>query len=269
MHDIIHTRHHHEAHLEDEEDGHVVGSDWLTIVMEEYRTLRREIIASLAMQQSSLTLGTLALGGLAVAGLHDWADAESSLSLVVFLLVVPLISYISVFIWLGEYVRMMRAGSFLTRIENKVNRSLGVAEAAFEEKALTWEAELRTASERRPASLWERLWKERTKPRPPQFAWNSWAIFLFFVVLVPVASVVMANLSGSGVELSLAPRMALDGSELLVFLVLGAYLLPIFLHALCEAGARPTHEVRGRPMQEPLAAPRAGRAPQNGSRALS
>ena len=88
------------------------------------------------MQQSALTLGTLALGGLALAGLHDWSNATSTLPLIVFLLVVPAVSYVSVFVWLGEYARTTRAGCFLVGIEEKVNRAAAILNVLQETRAL-------------------------------------------------------------------------------------------------------------------------------------
>src|SRR5918912_1379632 len=127
--------------------------DWLAIVMDEYRTLRAEIIAALGMQQSALALGSLALGGVALAGLNAWPDEDSTLPLVVFF-VVPLVSYIALSIWLAEYSRAMRAGAFLVDVEAKVNKKLRKASDEPEwTDALTWETSLRRHRQARTADI--------------------------------------------------------------------------------------------------------------------
>ena len=124
----------------------------VSVALEEYRALREEIIASLSMQQTVLSFSTLALGGLALAGLHELrSDGDPALALLIFLLLLPLVSYVTLFIWLGEYARTTRAGLFLSGLEQRINEWVG-------DDALTWEQFLRTP----------------VRGRPPQYAWNVW-----------------------------------------------------------------------------------------------
>jgi hypothetical protein len=217
---LIHTQHEHEHQdhveeaAEDESREKAIKDEWLGVVMEEYRTLRREIIASLAMQQSALTLGTLAIGGLALAGFHEWSDEGSKLPLVVFLVVLPLVSYVSVFIWLGEYARATRAGEFIAAIEAKVNAKVGA-------EALGWETNLRTPKD----------------GRTPQFAWNSWAIFVYFLLVVPVATVAVGNVSARGMNLTTGGRLGFDVPELVLFAAMVFFLCRVFKDARRAGGA--------------------------------
>lgn len=148
-------------------------SPQVAVALEEYRALREEIIASLGMQQTVLSFSTLALGGLALAGFHELAPSGNSpLALLIFLLVLPLVSYVSLFIWLGEFARTTRAGSFLSGLEQRINGWVGA-------ETLTWERYLRTPVE----------------GKRPQYVWNVRAIFSFYA-LVPVVAVVVATLAG-------------------------------------------------------------------------
>jgi hypothetical protein len=212
----FHSHEEHAHHLdEDEEGGRPPSDDWLTVVLEEYRSLRREIVASLAMQQSSLTLGTLALGGLVLAGFHDWDTKTANLPLVIFFVVVPIVSYVVGFIWLGEYARATRAGEYLVHVEERVNEAL-----------------------RKPALGWERWLREPgTDGCTRQYAWNIWAIFVYFVVAVPVGSVVAANFSGRGRELDSAERLGFDLGEAALFAIVFWFLDRYFAESRRAAGA--------------------------------
>lgn len=111
--------------------------EWLEIVMEEYKTLREETLTSVKMQQSILSFGTATIGIVASAGFAVWE--KPLLPGIIFLIVMPLIIYLIILIWLGEIGRMFRAGGFLFRLEEKVNRQFKDREAA-----LLWETWLRT-----------------------------------------------------------------------------------------------------------------------------
>jgi hypothetical protein len=138
----------------------------VSVALEEYRALRGEIIASLSMQQTVLSFSTLALGGLALAGLHELRqDGDPALALLIFLLLLPLVSYVTLFIWLGEYARTTRAGLFLSKLEQRINEWVG-------DDVLSWEQFLRTP----------------VRGKPPQYAWNVLAMFVFYAS-VPVVAV--------------------------------------------------------------------------------
>lgn len=106
--------------------------EWLSVVIEEYKTLREESLASMQMQQSILRFGAATMGIVIAAGFNVWD--EQPLSEIIFLFFVPLIVYLILIIWAGEVARMFRAGRFLTELERKINN-----EFSDKPDALTWE----------------------------------------------------------------------------------------------------------------------------------
>jgi hypothetical protein len=186
---------------------HGIHDDWLAVVMDEYRTLRAEIIAALGMQQSALALGALALGGTVLAGLNAWPDEKSTLPLIVFVVVVPLVSYVASSIWLAEYSRAMRAGAFLVSVEEKVNDKL-------RKDALTWETSLRRHGQARTADIG-----------------TTQAVFGFFLAVIPFASVVAANVSPRGLRLPPTERVSADVAELALFVIVAFFMNRAFAAA--------------------------------------
>lgn len=106
--------------------------DWIEVVMEEYKTLREEILTSMQMQQSILSLGGATVGIALSSAFATWE--KSPLPEFLFLVMVPTLTYLIVLVWLGEVGRMFRAGYFLSELEGKVNR-----EFSGKGLALSWE----------------------------------------------------------------------------------------------------------------------------------
>lgn len=96
----------------------------------EYEKLREEIQESIRNQVRVLGYGGTALSVLLGVGLLE----ES----VVVLVVLPLLAFFFFVLWNVEQTRMMRAGDYLSFVEDEVNRSL-----ANGEPALLWEEWLR------------------------------------------------------------------------------------------------------------------------------
>jgi hypothetical protein len=106
----------------------------LELVMHEYDAIRGEILVTLSNQVSTLSFGAATVGLLVAATAALWKDAEL-LSGLLLLLIVPMVCFLTLAIYSGEQVRLMRAGLFINRLENCVNhagRSRGGA-------LLTWE----------------------------------------------------------------------------------------------------------------------------------
>ncbi|MEJ7786944.1 MAG: hypothetical protein WKF96_19255, partial [Solirubrobacteraceae bacterium] len=113
-------------------------ADSLSIVMEEYKSLRQEILLSLQQGHSVLQFGLATaaiLVGLAAQNLTTGAG-----SIVLTVVVVPLVTLLIVVIWTGELRRTTRASCYLTNeVEPRVHAAFpGVARAP-----LGWEAWLR------------------------------------------------------------------------------------------------------------------------------
>lgn len=166
--------------------------DWLAVVMEEYKTLREESLASMKMQQSILSFGTATIGIVISAGFAAWN--KTPLPEIIFMFLIPTVIYLVILIWLGEVGRMFRAGSFLDRIEEKVNRQF-----TDKEEALSWENWLATGE-----------WAGR-KPHHG-IRLHYVCIFVLFVITA-LSSVIIGNCKLHG-SLSLALIAWLNIAEL-------------------------------------------------------
>jgi hypothetical protein len=184
----------------------------VSVALEEYRALRDEIVASLSMQQAVLSFSTLALGGLALAGFRALGtDGDDAVALVIFLLAVPVVSYVSLLIWLGEYARTTRAGRFLSELEHRINTWVGY-------ETLTWEQFLR----------------KRDRGRYPQYSWNVWAMFLFYAAL-PLGSLGVAASPGDFGERWL---VLVYVGEVALWFLLVSFSGRVFLSALDDSQGR-------------------------------
>lgn len=99
-----------------------LGSDDLELAMHEYDAIRQEVVTTLTNQVSTLSFGAATVGLLVAAGAALWDDAKL-LSGLLLLFVVPSVCFLTLAIYSGELVRLMRAGLFLNTLENSVNRA--------------------------------------------------------------------------------------------------------------------------------------------------
>jgi hypothetical protein len=106
----------------------------LDLVMHEYDAIRGEVLTTLTNQVSTLSFGAATVGLLVAAAAALWDDAEL-LSGLLLLFAVPSVCFLTLAIYSGELVRLMRAGLFLNRLENSVN----AVEWSNQEPVLTWE----------------------------------------------------------------------------------------------------------------------------------
>jgi hypothetical protein len=146
--------------------------DWISIALEEYKTLRNESLNSMQTQQSTLRTGSAAIAVIMAAGFSLWTINEL-LPGIIFLGAVPILSYLILTIWMGEVYRMMRAGKHLCGVENRINEKLDE-----EPKPLTWENWLR---------------EKQADKKPPQMLFNYLCIIILFFFLA-VGSVVVGDL---------------------------------------------------------------------------
>ncbi|MCL4504061.1 MAG: hypothetical protein M1438_19735 [Deltaproteobacteria bacterium] len=105
--------------------------EWVSIAIEEYKTLREESLTSLNRQQQIFSIGAATIGVFLLAGINAWD--KSPLPEIIFLVMIPIIVYLVFLIWFGEFIRMIRAGKFLRGIENKIDKEYPA------KKPLTWE----------------------------------------------------------------------------------------------------------------------------------
>ncbi len=95
--------------------------EWIEVALEEYKSLRAESIEAIKTQQSTLNFGTAITGVVVIAGFNLWE--KPLLPELIFLVFIPILCCIILVIWIGEVSRMMRAGYYLTLVEDKISKS--------------------------------------------------------------------------------------------------------------------------------------------------
>jgi hypothetical protein len=90
------------------------------IVLEEYRTLRAEALASVDRQQRIIATGTAVAG--VVLGLDAKADPGGTESWVILLVLAPLLACSTVALWIGEVERQIVLGARLATVEARVTQ---------------------------------------------------------------------------------------------------------------------------------------------------
>jgi hypothetical protein len=114
--------------------GDQLSSDWLA---REYETLRQESLASIGHRLQILSFGVAALGLLSGGASVASASKATPVSVGILSFAIPIVLVLVLFIWMGEFERMVRAGNYIVRIEARVNKGLG-------QPVLGWETWLRT-----------------------------------------------------------------------------------------------------------------------------
>ncbi len=90
---------------------------WLSAALAEYNTLRTESIQSMQYQQSTLSLGTAAIGVLLGFGVTGDSEAK----LILLNVVVPLFAIVVYVLYGIEFMRMVRVGRYIDALEQYVN----------------------------------------------------------------------------------------------------------------------------------------------------
>lgn len=106
----------------------------LTALLAEHASLRQESVQAIANRIAvmNFTFGALAV---VIAALLA-GQVDHTVAGLIALLFVPQMAKAGLLIWLGEYHRSMRAGAWLARVEEQVNRLVGGP------GTLTWESSL-------------------------------------------------------------------------------------------------------------------------------
>lgn|GEM_PF-1991078 len=92
---------------------------YLSILIEEYKSLRDESKQASINMFSALSWGTGILGIIMSIGFTQW-DKQPVIVLLIFYIIIPIIAAISMFFWLSEAIRLKRAGDYICLIEQKV-----------------------------------------------------------------------------------------------------------------------------------------------------
>lgn len=108
----------------------------LSVLMEEYRSVREEELIAVQGQISTLRYGVASC--VVLIGFAAQQHGDRYLGWAVSLALVPLVVLFSAIIWMGEYERGARAGHYVTGLENRINAHLG-----GRSRPLRWEGWLR------------------------------------------------------------------------------------------------------------------------------
>jgi hypothetical protein len=100
------------------------------VLLEEYKAVRAEVTASIQAQISILAFGAATLGFSFAAASQTSNERFRGMFLLV---LVPLVCYLILIVWFAEVMRMLRAGTFLMRLEKRLDEEFGFG-------ALTWES---------------------------------------------------------------------------------------------------------------------------------
>ena len=84
-------------------------NEWLTVALEEYKSLRTESLESVKNQHAILNYAILIFGGLTAVAASTWKDLPV-ISAVVLLLVLPSTASTVLVIWAVEVARVYRVG---------------------------------------------------------------------------------------------------------------------------------------------------------------
>jgi hypothetical protein len=111
--------------------------DLIEIAVKEYEIIRQEILTSMNNRVSILSFGVAIIGAIFTASIAVFTKSDYSLlPSLMLIFAVPAITSFILFMWLGEYQRMQRAGKFLVELERRINEMVS-------SKVLTWETNLR------------------------------------------------------------------------------------------------------------------------------
>jgi hypothetical protein len=167
--------------------------DPVSVALEEYRSLRAESLAAIDRQQRVVASGTATAG--LILGLGASAPAGSTQAWVLLVLLEPLLAWLVTVVWHGEVERMVRAGSYVAMIEQRLNREL-------ESSALGWET-----------------WLRREAPGGRRIVWFYRAVFgVLWIVALSAAILGTVGLAGHGTEVTVLAGVA-DGAALVLLLL--------------------------------------------------
>jgi hypothetical protein len=128
-------------------------NDYLTLLKDEYLMVREEAAQTDKNAQSILKYALIIIGVIIGFGIEKWDD--KTLSGLVFLFFVPVICYLFLTMWMGEFARKLRVAHYiLDVIEPKMLKALNGKPSPFE-----WESWLRQPEQKNGNGLfvWNRI----------------------------------------------------------------------------------------------------------------
>ena len=108
-----------------------------------YGTLRKELLGTIKSRNQVLTFGLAILGLIFSATVAFASNDKRSQSavLVSFCILLPMVALLVLALWEAEYLRMVRASTYLVRLENKINNMMTLSPA--DQRIVSWETNLR------------------------------------------------------------------------------------------------------------------------------
>ena len=94
------------------------NQQWLTAILEEYKSLRTESLSSMTNQQSTLRYAVTAIG---VSLTLAFNLKDSTARFAAFSLFVPVLSLVFYVLYANEFARMVRVGRYIDCVENTIN----------------------------------------------------------------------------------------------------------------------------------------------------
>lgn len=101
------------------------AKQYLSILAEEYKSLRDESKQASINMFAALRWGAAVLGVVIAAGFTQW-NRQHAVVLLTFYVVIPLLSAMAMFLWLGEAARFKRVGDYICLIEQKAGMLLDI-----------------------------------------------------------------------------------------------------------------------------------------------
>lgn len=95
-------------------------SDFVSVILEEYKTLRAESIQCSINMFSAFSIGLGIVGAMAAGGFIVWSQAHL-ITLLVLYIFIPVVVASCTFLWLGEAARFKRVGDYICLIEMKLS----------------------------------------------------------------------------------------------------------------------------------------------------
>ncbi len=146
--------------------------DWLSLVIEEYKTAREESLDADNNAQSILKFGIAIIGVVISLGFNFWD--KNPIPDFIFLVFNPILCYLILTMWIGEFARRIRVGHFIIEeVEKKVNRRF----KKNLQPALILETWLRTPDE---------------EGKTRMFKWNRYATIALLLVTA-IGSIAIGN----------------------------------------------------------------------------
>jgi len=92
---------------------------YLSMLAEEYKSLREESKQASINMFAALRWGAAVIGVVIAAGFTQW-NKQHAVVFLIFYIVIPILSAMTMFLWIGEAIRFKRVGDYICLIEQKV-----------------------------------------------------------------------------------------------------------------------------------------------------